>query len=189
SDDYNSNKDFYMKLNKKCYEGNNEIKNFTKAKEEYEKKQKELQQENEIKVLKLQKFENVSLGSSNTVIITVPDCGIDIQGNFKNISFIMQLKYTINPEDYPVKPDKVREFRGVYFDRVNALYGMNYNGTNFVGIFLTNGRYTEAAFAEVKNYENKIFLCVEKQVVTIKDSNRYSPYKRINNDTNNDIID
>ncbi|CAG8835884.1 23500_t:CDS:1, partial [Cetraspora pellucida] len=58
------------------------------------------------------KFENItlnylkSLGSSNTVIITVPDYGIDIQGNFKNVSFIMQLKYTINPEDYPVKPDK-----------------------------------------------------------------------------------
>ncbi|CAG8839008.1 1400_t:CDS:1, partial [Cetraspora pellucida] len=133
-------------------------------------------------------------------------------------------------------------FRGVYFDRVNALYGMNYDGTNFVGIFLTNGRYTEAAFAEVKNYENKLFLCnidnlydtliriiknnnnnnsdsndnnnlitientninnysivypnltinytgVEKQVVIIKDSIRYSPYKRINNDTNNDITD
>src|SRR5205085_10850168 len=39
-DEYNENKDYYMSLEKKSNEGNNEIKNFKKAREELEKQKK-----------------------------------------------------------------------------------------------------------------------------------------------------
>ncbi|CAG8449336.1 8825_t:CDS:2 [Cetraspora pellucida] len=173
-DEYNLNRSYYDKLKKKSYDGENDIKNLIKIREEYEKKARidRLEKDNiELKeqlkfLLETIQVQNAEKKRSDVFISEVPDGGIDIRGKYENVCYVMQLKHTVNPEKYPVTPEQIRSFYGAY--------SKYYNGTQYIGIFLTNGRYTnDAILAEGKNCNDKIYLCTHE--------NLYSVLKQINN--------
>ncbi|CAG8778373.1 7571_t:CDS:1, partial [Cetraspora pellucida] len=72
----------------------------------------------------------------NASIREVPDGGVDLQGKFRSLNFIMQLKYHYD-NNHKVDVGDIRGFCDVYSN--------SFNYPNYVGIFLTNSRYTEPA--------------------------------------------
>ncbi|CAG8692546.1 2359_t:CDS:2, partial [Cetraspora pellucida] len=72
----------------------------------------------------------------NAYIREVPDGGVDIQGKFKVLKFVMQLKYHYD-KDHKVDVNDVRAFC--------AVYSNSFNYSDYVGIFLTSSGYTEPA--------------------------------------------
>ncbi|CAG8741583.1 4587_t:CDS:2, partial [Cetraspora pellucida] len=74
---------------------------------------------------------------SDATIRKVPDGGIDIHGKFGNVYYVMQLKYHYDTKKYSVNVEDVRSFYGSY--------SHYYGETQYIGIFLTNSKYTKDA--------------------------------------------
>src|SRR5207253_10634930 len=118
---------------------------------------------------------------SKAVIFKVPDGGIDLQEKCENISYVMQLKHTINPERYPITGEQIYSFYGDYT--------LTYRDSNFIGIFLTNGRYSNNAELEAKKCHKKIYLCtIENLYSTLFNINEKNIKKKDNEINDNDII-
>ena len=81
------------------------------------------------------------------------DGNIDIFGNYKNMNFIIQLKWKSN--EYKVGPSDIREF----------LYTLFKQPKDTVGFFITNSDYTPNAIIECENSKLHLLLCNENNII------------------------
>ncbi|CAG8783494.1 8803_t:CDS:2, partial [Cetraspora pellucida] len=125
------------------------------------------------------KFERMLANFLNNIggtvsIREVPDGGIDMNGKFFNVRYEMQAKYHIDPKKHPVDVGDIRKFHGS-FQRAHR------NNTEYVGIFVTNSRYTSKAISEEAQTYNKIYLYTHKDLYDLLVELNDKIIKNINN--------